>query len=418
MPSRALVLALLAMLAAVAAAAPAQADTVTISGAAPAPTRSTSPQTFNFSGGLLRSFTCSYSNSTGQSSSEGCSSSFSTPTLATGTHTVTVTDDEGGSDSRTFIVDTQPPTAPVFEMPAVVNTNPIELVFSGAGPGDTYECKMNVGPFLPCTSPHPVTAIGDQTFAFTVRTKDALDTGPSVLRWVRFDATKPVVQLTFPSNLGVLSAPQITFASPDGGLAFTCALDSGAAAPCASPYTPPSLAVGDHTLAVAATDEAGNQGDANVLRWAYRPQSGSGGFDSSGRPITSGPGSSHKPSADAPLINPFPIVRIAGDLFRGMARISLLSVTGPKSVRIRVTCRGRGCPRSSGGAARPRGKTSRVGWLRGARLRKGAVLAVRVTQPGHTGKYTRFVVRGGRPPRRTDLCLPPGANAQPVACPS
>jgi hypothetical protein len=50
-------------------------------------------------------------------------------------------------------------------------------------------------------------------------------------------------------------------------------------------------------------------------------------------------------------------------------------------------------------------------------LRPGTVIEIRVTKSGAVGKYTRFLIRKGRPPKRTDLCLAPGST-RPARCPS
>jgi hypothetical protein len=55
--------------------------------------------------------------------------------------------------------------------------------------------------------------------------------------------------------------------------------------------------------------------------------------------------------------------------------------------------------------------------LRGARLRPGARLEVRVTQRGTIGVVARHTVRKTNAPLRSVLCLRPGANARVAALP-
>jgi hypothetical protein len=50
------------------------------------------------------------------------------------------------------------------------------------------------------------------------------------------------------------------------------------------------------------------------------------------------------------------------------------------------------------------------------RLRAGIRLEIFVRQPRRIGKYTRFLVRAGEPPKRVDRCLFPGVQ-RPKACP-
>jgi hypothetical protein len=106
-------------------------------------------------------------------------------------------------------------------------------------------------------------------------------------------------------------------------------------------------------------------------------------------------------------------VRIKGYFRPGGVRVTLLSVSGPRSAHVDVRCSGRGCPVP---------ELSRTGAP--ARLRMferflptGIVLQVRVTSSGRIGKYASFVIRARSAPLRTDLCLMPG-QARPKACPS
>jgi hypothetical protein len=111
------------------------------------------------------------------------------------------------------------------------------------------------------------------------------------------------------------------------------------------------------------------------------------------------------------LLRPFPIVRIRGDFARGGVRITLLSVSAPRSARIAVRCTGRGCPLRS--LSIPRAPARLRPFERF--LAAGTVLQVRVTRAGRIGKYASFRIRAGSAPLRTDRCLMPG-SAKPAAC--
>jgi hypothetical protein len=121
-------------------------------------------------------------------------------------------------------------------------------------------------------------------------------------------------------------------------------------------------------------------------------------------------------AAPAPLValafDPFPTVRIKGRVTSGGTRVTLLAVRAPRDVSIDVDCTGKGCPtrhlRLPAGELRLR--TFERRWRAGTRL------AIRVTKPGYTGKYTEFVFRRTAEPRRVDRCLAPGATI-PVLCP-
>jgi hypothetical protein len=116
----------------------------------------------------------------------------------------------------------------------------------------------------------------------------------------------------------------------------------------------------------------------------------------------------------AAYLRPFPVVRIRGYSMRGGVRITLLSVRGPRSARVRVTCAGGGCPRGPGPA--PVAPPARLRHFERF-LPAGTVLRVRVTAASAVGKYTSFRIGAHGAPRRTDRCLLPGRWA-PARCPA
>jgi len=122
-----------------------------------------------------------------------------------------------------------------------------------------------------------------------------------------------------------------------------------------------------------------------------------------------------RPPARRPvLMQPFPIVRIAGVVLPRAALIRILSVGAPRGARVELRCLGRGCP------AKAVARTSARRLMRfhrfERRLPAGTRLEVFVRQPGRIGKYTRFLIRAGKPPARVDRCLVPGKR-RPVRCP-
>jgi hypothetical protein len=121
------------------------------------------------------------------------------------------------------------------------------------------------------------------------------------------------------------------------------------------------------------------------------------------------------------LMQPFPIVQIISSDTEYGVRLGLLRVQAPVGARITVVCRGRGCPVKAEHAiaAGSKGAVSgRVQFRRYERsLRAGVTLEIRVFKGGEIGKFTRFVVRRGRLPLRTDTCLNP-AGTKTMTCPS
>jgi PKD repeat protein len=119
--------------------------------------------------------------------------------------------------------------------------------------------------------------------------------------------------------------------------------------------------------------------------------------------------------APAPrLMKPFPVVRIAGVVMRRGARVKILSVRTPRGAQVRVRCKGRGCPVGTV-AQTSANRIVRFGKFE-RRLRAGLRLELFVRQQNRIGKYTRFVIRAGEPPKRVDRCLYPGKR-RPARCP-
>ena len=123
------------------------------------------------------------------------------------------------------------------------------------------------------------------------------------------------------------------------------------------------------------------------------------------------------PAPLAPLV-PAPVVRLSGRIMRQGMVVTALRVSAAPDATVEARCwsrRGGSCRFRR--LLRPRGRKSwRVGRAEGF-LPAGTVLQVFIRRPGTLGRYTRFTIRPGRPPRRIDLCLPP-EPARPGDCPS
>ncbi|HTD08471.1 MAG TPA: Ig-like domain-containing protein [Solirubrobacteraceae bacterium] len=121
------------------------------------------------------------------------------------------------------------------------------------------------------------------------------------------------------------------------------------------------------------------------------------------------------------LMQPFPVVRIAGTETAYGVNLKLLEVQQtPAGARITLRCKGRGCPiklTTRVVVAGQRG-VAPVKFRRFERsLPSGLTLEILVSKPGEIGKYTRFMVRRGKLPKRVDMCLEP-ASRKPLVCPS
>lgn len=129
------------------------------------------------------------------------------------------------------------------------------------------------------------------------------------------------------------------------------------------------------------------------------------------------------------LMQPFPIVRIAGAVTVSGATVKLLTVQAPSGATVAVTCKGHGCKTKSERRLAQSSKTRGGGKTRSGaillafprfqrNLKAGAVLQIRVTATGEIGKYTSFRIRRGKLPVRVDACLRPPPSATPSSCPS
>ena len=131
-------------------------------------------------------------------------------------------------------------------------------------------------------------------------------------------------------------------------------------------------------------------------------------------PPPAAPAVSAPAGARPAYLRPFPVVRIRGYSVPGGVRITLLSVRGPRSSRVRAGCAGPGCPR--GPAPVPVAPPARLRAFERF-LPAGTFLWVRVTGVAAIGKYTSFRIRARGAPRRTDRCLVPSRWA-PARCPA
>ncbi len=124
-----------------------------------------------------------------------------------------------------------------------------------------------------------------------------------------------------------------------------------------------------------------------------------------------------------PLMRPFPVVRIVSTRSAKRVHVKLLRIEAPPGVTVTVTCRGKGCPLRtlSKLVARPKGKASGTPSLTFPRAQRsfpaGVALEVRIAAAGEVGKYTRFAIRRGKLPIRSDACLN-AREPRPVPCSS
>jgi hypothetical protein len=121
-----------------------------------------------------------------------------------------------------------------------------------------------------------------------------------------------------------------------------------------------------------------------------------------------------------PLMQPFPVVRIAGTYNANGVKLRLLRVQQmPAGARVTIRCKGHGCPlKSLSRLAASTGHTvAEIEFKRFEHwLPAGVSLEILVSKQGDIGKYTRFRVRHAKLPERVDMCLE-ATGSKPLACP-
>lgn len=207
-----------------------------------------------------------------------CTSPYTTASLADGAHTVTVrvTDAAGnqGSDSRSFTVDTVPPTVAIDTHPANP-TNATSATFTFHSPSDanaTYLCAI-AGTFSACTSAQTYTGLSGAGQTGTSHTfqVEAIDlagntSAPVSYTWT-IDTTAPTTTITaHPVNPSASLSASFSFTANETST-FTCKLDSGTATACNGGTASYTVSNASHTFSVFATDTAGNAGTAATYTW-------------------------------------------------------------------------------------------------------------------------------------------------------
>jgi PKD domain len=329
----------------------------------------------------------------------------------------------GGYD---FSVDPNPPTAgqeATFTLtPASADVERVRWDLDGDGEFDDGSSRVVRHTYA---SPGPVTvqmrAREDRRDPYQVVTKTIVVNGTPTANF-SFTPAAPV------TGEAVDFTPTVT--DPDGdAVTLDWSFGDGATSGATSPSHTYS-SEGQYTVVLTATDEHGafttRTHSVTVSKPpepqpepgpgpppadqppAGQPPAGPGPTDLLPAPVVPAP--TTKPPV---LMRPFPIVRIAGVVLRNGALIRILSVRAPRGSSVRVRCRGKGCPT----AAIARTSATRLVRFHRfeRRLPAGVRLQVFVRKAGRIGKYTRFLIRGGKPPARVDRCLMPGKR-RPVRC--
>lgn len=161
----------------------------------PGATQSSTPS-FTFTSTTGVSFECSIDSG----GFAPCSAAFTTPFLPDGAHMLAVRarDAHGFTDptpaTRGFSIDSLPATILTVRPPALSSSRTATFVFSADQPA-SFDCRLDGGPWVPCTSPWSYSGLADGSHSFIV---DAIDSSgnedptPEVVFWT-IDATAPAL---------------------------------------------------------------------------------------------------------------------------------------------------------------------------------------------------------------------------------
>jgi hypothetical protein len=127
-----------------------------------------------------------------------------------------------------------------------------------------FECRLDGGEWVPCSSPHSYAGLGVGPHAFEVRAIDEagnVDSSPASHSWtiVPPDTTPPETTIdSGPAVKTTATRARFAFSADEAGSRFECSLDGAPFEACSSPKEYAGLAPGKHEFLVRAVDRAGN----------------------------------------------------------------------------------------------------------------------------------------------------------------
>lgn len=165
-----------------------------------------------------------------------------------------------------------PPDTMITVTPLYVEgSNQAIFTFGASGGGESFECRLDGGAWVPCEPPLIYSDLSDGSHTFEVRAiddKGNADPEPAGFFW-EIDTVPPETAIeSYPSSPTTSATAQFSFVSNEEDSTFECELDSGDWQPCASPSVFADLYGGIHTLRVRSIDTAGNiDGSPESFAW-------------------------------------------------------------------------------------------------------------------------------------------------------
>jgi photosystem II stability/assembly factor-like uncharacterized protein len=189
-----------------------------------------------------------------------------------GTHTLTAwaIDEAGTSDPTpetfSWVVDTVAPTITLTSGPSEwTQSNTASITFSVDEQAATL-CSLDYGEFTSCTSPWQGSSLSEDQHNLRIMAKDASQNSAFAQIVWNVDKTPPNIWINTYIDSPINSSSVTISASFIGASRLDCTLDGNLISSCAFPLTLTGIMDGTHTLAVTATDKAGNSNTQN-LTW-------------------------------------------------------------------------------------------------------------------------------------------------------
>jgi hypothetical protein len=212
-----------------------------------------------------------------------CPASYTTPSLADGSHTLQVraVDAAGNVDTTpavyTWLINTDVPVTTIATHPSKVSNSPTGVfTFTNTrDPSVSYECQLDTGAWAPCPASYTTPSLADGPHTLSVRgSVTGLDAGnlvedpPVVYTWT-IDTVAPDTSIVdHPTDPSSSATGGFTFGSNENPVTYQCKLDQADWTDCPSSYDTPALGNGPHTLQVRAIDAAGNT-DATPVTFTW-----------------------------------------------------------------------------------------------------------------------------------------------------
>ena len=303
---------------------------------------------------------------------------------------VTDTSNRVSDSSATVTVD-RSVSLTVGAVDAVTSATFVPVSFT-TDPDASVKCSLNGGTFTACSGSYSPSLPSDGAYTYRFVATDDVGNTAGVTRSFVIDRTAPDAAFTdAPSEGAVVGSGPLTFSfdySDATAVTALCSLDSPGFSPCAGAHsqTLSGLAPGSsHTFRVRLEDAAGNVTDLvrhfSVAAAPSPPIVVTGGGSGSGAAGGSQGGSQASPGtqqrlARAKLSTSFKLkgktTMVRRLVVRGLAN----------GAKVKVHCKGHGCPFKSRSFRSKNGKVDLSKAFRGRRLAKGARIEIDVVLAG------------------------------------